>query len=1305
MRVSSYIIVLFLQIPNVLSFSMEMDGLQVSEHLEQDNAPSEGKECEISGLNGALNGESNFEAVVPLVDVSDDDESTSDESEYVFRDVVPAYDFKNHHIVKTADRILDDLRNDPLFLIDGEDGILSKPTIDYSQKLCNKIGRSQLDYQMFHFDPKGKVLHPFKSENLFNGESLWVCDGIIAPLADLSLNEFSKLKTFHYRIKIKTNGSNLCLKNTFHLFKDDELNEGDKKLLVVDRAAIFDSFKVFDEISSGVYTSENLDIAMPTIIDSANYISNETRTIIRIEVYPSLLSESDLEGFTLTEIQTRAVTYNSTAESDFDGEVSTARSFHKFYNSLIGPFKLTDPKIRPDIKLKKTKLEVFLDVELLKRKLLFIASSDVNDIELLTPQYFEDWGNYKSILRDHYQRTLLECQYFLTLFEITEKQKLESNNDKVFELINDSDIINQKQAWMKWNKKFYTSDMILLSSTPYYDLNTVTNMYYNFAADHLNIPIYFDALIGISKSVVIPQLGDVVLSLRKTGSVGFSELKTSFNALGLTNVSHIIDMYNYDPVDILDAYRTQIAVSNTKMEKKNLRDHLKTISVYKRSPEIISFIYTEPFFDIEDAYRLLNVTQDKEDDWILTMYTSNMSDNTMSLTTEYARALLSIAISRRSLNLMNFITENIPQFLNSTMSTEEAFSVLGLYTTADEETIIRVFQNRAATDVNADYKSLWLALKAAGKEKNSDLIVTFMRTGIINSSLLSVERTPAGIENIGNTCYLNSLLQYYFVIKPFREYVLNFDEVFDVSSFENNEVYQMRRIGGRTAGLNETQRSYQFVHKLKELYFAMIHENSRCVIPKRELAFLAFSPIEQVVNITTNVEENDLMDITVNDNDSYAEPIQLESSQEPELIQNETSTLENPVIIGTPDEDDGMIGDDIVEVMDLGDEPEEVSGPVVLTEVKAKATAMISDEDFQFAIEQSGQQDVTECIQNVLSQTETAMIPDNLDEDNEQNDIVKNLFYGKTKQTLTKIDTDTMTEIDDAEKSVKIERFLNLIVSLEDQPKNIYDALDSYFRADLLEYDNESVKRSLTITELPNILQVQIQRVQYDRQLFRPVKNTDPLPFDSTIYMDRFMETDDPNILTKREESFQLRVKLNELKSRLEFLTRRGENGMTVKDSLISAKNFFESSNFKSFDLTVDSNTIEVLNIEIEKIDIELMNLRDDISQTEEKLLHQFDEFKKIGYTVFAAFIHRGSATYGHYWIYIRDPKNNVWRVYNDETVSEVSPEVVFDFSQSNTATPYYLVFVKDDSIDSIEPLKREIIVEQSDNIVIDELD
>jgi ubiquitin carboxyl-terminal hydrolase 25/28 len=58
---------------------------------------------------------------------------------------------------------------------------------------------------------------------------------------------------------------------------------------------------------------------------------------------------------------------------------------------------------------------------------------------------------------------------------------------------------------------------------------------------------------------------------------------------------------------------------------------------------------------------------------------------------------------------------------------------------------------------------------------------------------LGDQTLPVGLNNIGNTCYLNSLLQYLYTVRAVREIVTNYDAFkLDLS----DDSIQKRRLGG-----------------------------------------------------------------------------------------------------------------------------------------------------------------------------------------------------------------------------------------------------------------------------------------------------------------------------------------------------------------------------------------------------------------------------------------------------------------------------------------------------------------------------
>ena len=90
----------------------------------------------------------------------------------------------------------------------------------------------------------------------------------------------------------------------------------------------------------------------------------------------------------------------------------------------------------------------------------------------------------------------------------------------------------------------------------------------------------------------------------------------------------------------------------------------------------------------------------------------------------------------------------------------------------------------------------------------------------------------------------------------------------------------------------------------------------------------------------------------------------------------------------------------------------------------------------------------------------------------------------------------------------------------------------------------------------------------------------------------------------------------------------------------------------------------------------------------------QFNDLQSIPYRLQSVFVHRGSASYGHYWIYIRDFSSGMWRKYNDGYVSAVTDiSEIFDRdSGDRPATPYFLVYVKDELKEQlVNPVCRNV--------------
>lgn len=71
-----------------------------------------------------------------------------------------------------------------------------------------------------------------------------------------------------------------------------------------------------------------------------------------------------------------------------------------------------------------------------------------------------------------------------------------------------------------------------------------------------------------------------------------------------------------------------------------------------------------------------------------------------------------------------------------------------------------------------------------------------------------------------------------------------------------------------------------------------------------------------------------------------------------------------------------------------------------------------------------------------------------------------------------------------------------------------------------------------SISQLPPVLQIQVQRVQFDPVKKVSFKSTNHLELLETIYMDKYMDTKNPDIVNQRNQCWEWKASLKTLEAR-----------------------------------------------------------------------------------------------------------------------------------------------------------------------------
>ena len=144
----------------------------------------------------------------------------------------------------------------------------------------------------------------------------------------------------------------------------------------------------------------------------------------------------------------------------------------------------------------------------------------------------------------------------------------------------------------------------------------------------------------------------------------------------------------------------------------------------------------------------------------------------------------------------------------------ERYKMLGILPGEPPEVVVNAYYRQWERTPESK-KKLIEALKGVANDLNNDRLSEYaqIQSTIFESQLeaqgnangedegtpltrLGDSSLPVGLSNIGNTCYLNSLLQYLYTIKGVREIVNNFDKYKLPMDSEDDKAIKERKIGG-----------------------------------------------------------------------------------------------------------------------------------------------------------------------------------------------------------------------------------------------------------------------------------------------------------------------------------------------------------------------------------------------------------------------------------------------------------------------------------------------------------------------------
>lgn len=333
------------------------------------------------------------------------------------------------------------------------------------------------------------------------------------------------------------------------------------------------------------------------------------------------------------------------------------------------------------------------------------------------------------------------------------------------------------------------------------------------------------------------------------------------------------------------------------------------------------------------------------------------------------------------------------------------------------------------------------------------------------------------------------------------------------------------------------------------------------------------------------------------------------------------------------------------------------------------------------------QQDASEILNNVFDLLSCAFRGEDTLRDGEQLDLIKRIFFSDV--TSVRRDKDKEILKTDLQDTIRI--------SAKDRDRSLCAALDEEFGSTEAE---AGVTKFEFFEQAAPIQIINVQRLLFQNGETR--KDVSHIALPKVLYMDRYMKQTDSlsaeQLQRLRTQQWTLQEQKLKLENRMKLLKETDFKAIdlpSVLDETARAlidlqKHRSEEEDESSAstqeqgsdadDSTPPESICEHLRNRANELRPELAHIEEQIQKLEGEIESVFEHCRDHPYKLHAVFMHAGSHAGGHYWIYIYDFQKNIWRKYNDETVTEVSEAAVLEkLEQDRPPTSTGIVYVRAD--------------------------